>query len=177
MVSDRYGTNQVSCARETRLRACFVILDWNSEIDPSLNARWELDSENDDWSTHVPQTFVVPSESQSFSLCVLIHRSCHCTSAIPSFLMFSMDSIRYPSPKLTEWKIVMYGTLGGFGWVRRILVFKHPGRYSRALTLQFNYFSVEITVEIVTVIFWKKVRVFLAAHDWHTRNEMPFYRV
>ena len=73
MVSDRYGTNLVSCARETRLRACFVILDWNSEIDPSLNARWELDSENDDWSTHVPQTFVVPSESQSFSLCVLIH--------------------------------------------------------------------------------------------------------
>ena len=39
MVSDRYGTNQVSCARETRLRACFVILDWNSEINPSLNAR------------------------------------------------------------------------------------------------------------------------------------------
>jgi len=130
--------------------------------------RWKF------WNSKTPLTL----ESYNFeTLIELIHRSCYCTPAIPSFLMFSMDSISYPSLKLTEWKIVMYGTLGGFGWVRRILVFKHPGRYSRALTLQFNYFSVEITVEIVTVIFWKKVRVFLAAHDWHTRNEMPFYRV
>ena len=139
MLGGWYNLNQVLCAHKNELRAIFgnqqEIGYWvttNLLNASGVGFGHRASVCNSRMRTH---TFTLPSEDQFFwesfeasNWFILIESQT---------IMASSRSIEFHKTFHFQRTVIEYGRLGLDG-CGRILVFKHPGRYSRALTAHYN---------------------------------------